>query len=87
MFNGKSEEVKNKIVEYNLYLVTHNGSTFDNYAVLVNVPQCRNIVKLIKNEAALVSLNVSNGYVDENQKIAQYVHFRCGGVHIISSLT
>ena len=68
-------------------MVAHNGSTFDNYAVIINLPQWRNIVKLIKIEAGLVSLNISNGYVDENKKIAQYVHFRCGRVHIISSLT
>ena len=28
-FKGEPKNVKNKIVEYNLYLIAHNGSGFD----------------------------------------------------------
>ena len=35
-FKGEPKKVKNKIVEYNLYLIAHNGSGFDSYVVLNN---------------------------------------------------
>ena len=79
------EKSKTKIVEYNLYLIAHNGSGFDSYVVLNNLPQWRNVVKLIENGAGIVSLKIFNGYVDEKNK-TQYVHFRCGRVHIDKSL-
>ena len=85
-FKGEPKKVKNKIVEYNLYLIAHNGSGFDSYVVLNNLLQWRNVVKLIENGRVIVSLKIFNGYVDENKKIPQYVHFRCGRVHINQSL-
>ena len=85
-FKGEPKKVKNKIVEYNLYLIAHNGIGFDSYVVLNNLPQWRSVVKLIKNGAGIVSLKIFNGYVDQNKKIPQYVHFRCGRVHINESL-
>ena len=85
-FKGEPKKVINRIVEYNLYLIAHNGSGFDSYVVLNNLPQWRSIVKLIKNGAGVLSLKIFNGYVDQNQKIPQYVHFRCGRVHINKSL-
>ena len=60
--------MKNKIVEYNLYLITHTGSGFDSYVVLNNLPQWRSVVELIKNGAGIVSLKITNGYVDQNKK-------------------
>ena len=85
-FKGEPKKVKNRIVEYNLYLIAHNGSGFDSYVVLNNLPQWRNVVKLIKNARGIVSLKIFNGYVDENKKKPQYVHFRCGRVHINQSI-
>ena len=85
-YKGEPKKVKNKIVEYNLYLIAHNGSGFDSYVVLNNLPQWRSVVKLIKNGRGIVSLKIFNGYVDENKKIPQYVHFRCGRVHINQKL-
>ena len=84
-FKGEPKKIKNKIVEYNLYLIAHNGSGFDSYVELNNLPQWRNVVKLIKNGRCIVSSKIFNGYVDENKKIPQYVHFRCGRVHINQS--
>ena len=75
----------NKIVKYNLYLIAHKGSGFDSYVVLNNLPQWRT-VKLIKNGSGIVSLKIFNGYVDQNKKIPQYVHFRFGLLHIKDSL-
>ena len=85
-FKAEPKKIKNKIVEYNLYLIAQNGSGFDSYGVLNNLPQWRSVVKLIKNGRGIVSLKIFNGYVDENKKIPQYVHFRCGRVHINQSL-
>ena len=85
-FKGEPKKVKNKIVEYNLYLIAHNGSGFDSYVILNNLPKWRSVVKLIKNGAGIISLKIFNGYVDQNKKIPQYVHFRCGRVHINRSL-
>ena len=85
-FKGEPKKVKNKIVEYNLYLLAHNGSGIDSYVVLNNLPQWRSIVNLIKNGGGIVSLKIFNGYVDPVKKIPQYVHFRCGRVHINQSL-
>ena len=85
-FEGEPKKVKNKIVEYNLCLIGHNGSGFDSYVVLNNLPHWRSVVKQIKNGAGNISLKIFNGYVDQNKKIPQYVHFRCGRVHINKSL-
>ena len=85
-FKREPKKVKNKIVEFNIYLIAHNGSGFDRYVVLNNLPQWRSVVKLIKNGAGIVSLKIFNGYVDQNRKTPQYVHFRCGRVHINRSL-
>ena len=67
-------------------MIAHNGSGFDGYVVLNNLPQWRSVDKLNKNGAGIVSLNIFNGYVDQNKKIPQYVHFTCGRVHINKSL-
>ena len=55
-FKGEPKKVRIKIVEYNLYLIAHNGSGFDSYVVLYNLPQWRSLVKLIKNGAGIVAL-------------------------------
>ena len=55
-FTGKPKKVKNKIVEYYLYMIAHNGSGFDSYVVLNNLPQWRSVVKLIENGAGIASL-------------------------------
>ena len=85
-FKGEPKKIKNKIVECNLSLIAHNGSGFDSYVVINALPQWRSVVKLIKNGAGIFSHKIFNGYVDHNKKTPQYVHFRCGRVHIKKSL-
>ena len=85
-FKGEPKKVKNKIVEININLIAHNGSDFDTYVVSNNLPQRRSVVKLIKNGAGVISLKIFNGYIDQNKKIPQCVHFGCGRVHINNSL-
>ena len=84
-YKGEPKRINNKIVKNNLYLIAHKGSGFDSYVVLNNLPQWRT-VKLIKNGSGIVSLKIFNGYVDQNKKIPQYVHLRCGLLHIKDSL-
>ena len=84
-YKGEPKRINNKIVIFNLYLIAHKGSGFDSYVVLNNLPQWRT-VKLIKNGSGIVSLKIFNGYVDQNKKIPQYVHLRCGILHIKDSL-
>ena len=84
-FKGEAKRFNDKLVKYNLYLIAQKGSGFDSYVVLNNLPQWRTFT-LIKNGSGIVSLQIFNGYVDQNKKIPQYVHFRCGLLHIKDSL-
>ena len=74
------------MLNISLYLIAHNGSGFDSYVVINCLPQWRSVIKLIKNGRGIVSLKIFNGCVDPVKKIPQYVHFRCGRVHINKSL-
>ena len=67
-------------------MIAHNGSGFDSYVVLNNLPQWRSIVDFIKNGTGIVFLKIFNGYVDQNKKKPQYLHSRCGRLHIEKSL-
>ena len=85
MFYNSKEKLKeknNKIVKNNLYWLAHKGSGLDSYVALNNLPQWRTVVSLIKNGSGNVSLKIFDGYVDQAEKISQYVHFRCGSLHI-----
>ena len=81
-FKGEPKRLNTKSVKYNLYLIAHKGSGFDSYVVLNNLPQWRTVVSLIKKGSGIVSLKIFNGYADPVKKIPQYVHFRCGLLHI-----
>ena len=85
-YKREPKRINNKIVKYNLYLIAHKGSGFDSYVVLNILPQWRTVVSLIKNGSGIVSLKIFNGYVDPVKKIPQYVHLRCGLLHIKDSL-
>ena len=84
-YKGEPKRIINKIVKYNLYLIAHKGSGFVSYVVLNNLPQWRTS-KLIENGSGIVSLKKINGFVDQNKKVPQYVHLRCGLLHIKDSL-
>ena len=85
---GEERKVNNKIVEYNLQLHAHNGSGFDTWVILNNLPCDRHIVgDIIKNGKGIIQLKVFNGYIYKNNKqIPQYLHFRCGMTHLNYSL-
>ena len=86
----KSEEYKDKkrkVLEYNLQLHAHNGSGFDTWIVLKNLPCDKRIAKRIKNGKRIIELKVLHGYIEKNKKqILQYLHLRCGKTHLKHSL-
>ena len=81
---GEERKVKNKIVEYNLQLHAHNGSSFDTWIILNNLRCDKHIVgDIIKNGKGIIEKKIFNGYIEKNKKqIPQYVHFRCGMTHL-----
>ena len=84
---GDERKVKNKIVEYNLQLHAHNGSGFDTWIILNNLPCDEHIVDIIKNGKGIIELKVFNGLIYKNNKqVPQYLHFRCGMTHLNYSL-
>ena len=71
MFFRSREQLKNvdnKIVEYILHSIVHNGSDFDCYVVLKNLLQWPSVFNLLKNGAGIVSLKIFNGFVDDKKK-------------------
>ena len=86
-FKGDERKVKNKVVEYNLQMHAHNGSGFDTWILLNNLPCDKHIVEIIKNGKGIIELKVFNGLIEKNTKhIPQYLHFRCGMTHLNYSL-
>ena len=67
-FKGEAKNVKNKVVDYNLYRIAHKGSGFDSYVVLNNLPQWRSFVNLKKKGAGIVSLKIFNGLEMKSKK-------------------
>ena len=83
----ENKDKKVKVLEYNLQLHAHNGSGFDTWIVLNNLPCDKRIVNIIKNGKGNIELKVFNGDIEKNKKqIPLYIHFRCGMTHLNSSL-
>ena len=51
------------IVEYNLQLHAHNGSGFDRWIILNNLPCDKHIVDFYKNGNGIFSMKDFNGYI------------------------
>ena len=84
---GEERKVNNKIVEYNLKMHAHNGSGFDTWIILNNLPCDKHIVDIIKNGKGIIELKVFNGLIYKNNKqIPQYLQFRCGMTRLKYSL-
>ena len=80
--------VNKKVVEYNLQMHAHNGSGFDTWIILNNLPSDKHIVgDIIKNCKGIISMKIFNGYIAKSKKqIPQYLIFRCGITHLNYSL-
>ena len=89
-FKGEERKVKNKIVEFNLQLQSHNGSGFDTWIILNNLPCDKHIVDIDKNGKGIISLKIFSGYIEKKQKanssIFVYLFFRYGMTHLYYSL-
>ena len=76
-----------RILEYNLQLHALNGSGFDTWIVLNNLPCDKRIVNIIKNGTGIKRLKVFVGYIETNEKqVPQKLLFRFGITHLIYSL-
>ena len=62
---GEERKVKNKILDYNLQMHAHNGSGFDTWIILNNLPCDKHIVDIIKNGKGIISLKIFNGYIEK----------------------
>ena len=60
---GEDRKVNNKIVEYNLQMHAHNGSGFDTWIILNNLPCDKHIVDSIKNGKGIISFKIFNGSI------------------------
>ena len=86
-FKREKRKVSNKIVDCILQLHAHNGSGFDTWIILNNLPCDKHIVDIIKNGNGINFLRVCNGYIQNNKKhIPQYLILRCGMKHLVFSL-
>ena len=85
---GEERKVINKIVEYNLQMHAHNGSSFDTWIILNNLPCDRHKCgDIIKNGKGIISLKLFNGCIIKNKKqTPQHLIFRCGMTHLNYSL-
>ena len=65
----------------------HNGSEFDAWIVLNNLPCDKHNVDFSKNGKSIIELKVFNGLIYKNNKqIPQYLRFRSGMTHLNDSL-
>ena len=60
---GEERNVRNKVFEYNLQLHAHNGSGFDTWIILNNLPCDKHFVDFNKIGKDIISLRVFNGYI------------------------
>ena len=68
-FKRGVKRIENKIVNYSLYLIAHNGFVFDLYVVLNNLRQWRTSTNLIKEGAGIASPEKFEGYIDKDRKL------------------
>ena len=84
---GEERNVKKKVVEYNLQLHARNGSGFDTWIILNNLPCDEHIVDINKNGKSYFSMKLFDGYIHNGKRqIPQYLTFRCGLTHLNYSL-
>ena len=62
---GDERKVENKVVAYNLQMHAHNGSGFDKWIVLKNLPCDKHIVDIIKNGKGIIELKEFNGPIEK----------------------
>ena len=82
-FKVAHRKVNIRVVAYVVQLHAHNGSGFDTWIFLNNLPCEKLIVDIIKNEKSTISLKVFNGCIQNcKEQIPQNSIFRCGLTHL-----
>ena len=83
-FKDDERKVKSKILEYSLQMHAHNGSGFDTWIIINNLPCDKHTVDIIKIGKGIIELKVFNRHIS-NKNITQFLHFRCGMTHLYFS--
>ena len=94
LFKGEPRYIFNKdgkrtLSEYELKMVAHNGSGFDIWIILYNLPEWCSIVNMIKTGKGIISLKIHNGNIEcknGSKGKPQYITFVCSMNHLSSSL-
>ena len=60
---------KKMLCEYELKLIAHNGSGFDSWKILNNLPEWCTIVSMIKTGKGITSLKILNGFVCYKKRV------------------
>ena len=82
-------------VEYEMKMIAHNGSGFDNWIILDNLPEWCRITSMIKTGKGIINMNIYNGMCNvktnkEGKLISKgqphYLIYNCSANHMNSSL-
>ena len=66
-----------------MQLHAHNGSGFDTWITINNLPCDKHFVDNIKNGRSIISLRIFNGYLQKGKRqIPQKLIFKCGMLHL-----
>ena len=66
-----------------MQLHAHNGSSFDTWIKVYNLPCDKHFTDIIKNAKIIISLGVFNGYIQKGKRqFPQKLIFKCGMPHL-----
>ena len=94
LFTGEPKYVinncgKSVLSSYELKMIAHNGSGFDAWIILYNLPDWCSIASMIKTGKGIINLKILNGFVggkNGSKGKPQYITFVCSMNHLSSSL-
>ena len=93
LFKGEPRYInkngKRTLSEYELKMIAHNGSGFDIWIILYNLPEWCSIGNMIKTGKGIISLKIHNGNVEcknGSKGKPQYITFVCSMNHLSASL-
>ena len=80
----KAKVINNEqhILQNESLLIAHNGSGFDSWPILNNLPKGRKLLIIVKNGKGIISLKIHNGDIKGKP---QYTTFTCSRTHLNKS--
>ena len=69
---GEPRRVKNKITEYELLLIAHNGNASDRYVALNSLSNWHRILNIVKNGKCNVFSKILNRNLTKSEKCLLY---------------